>query len=335
MISCWRRSQTTLTSAFHSNGSSRSRTFNLNNSHSVVKQRMPSNFQTNRTFFLKIIESGYEGQRLLFGKNPEKLPPGWWITIPIVYKIIEVDMREGSIWIPSLNAYTKDNVPVTVSGSLFYKIYDSNKACFAVQDYLQSMTYLGTSAARSVIGKYEYDEINGDRNQINESLKQNIHSQCDSWGMLCTRFEIQEFRPQNEHVMRQLELQMEAERKRRENDLNTRASVRTAEGMRDAEILKSEGLLAAAKNGAEAAFVQTQREADGHKYKIMAEAEGKANEIERIAKAFGGDHNLAFQFLTEMNRIDQLKAIATKSQNSTYFLPSGLENIIKKFIPKE
>ena len=65
--------------------------------------------------------------RYSFGRNPVPLKPGLNIAIPVVHTVLNVDMRETSIAIPNLPGYTSDNVPVTCSGSLFYRVTDSYK----------------------------------------------------------------------------------------------------------------------------------------------------------------------------------------------------------------
>lgn len=229
-------------------------------------------------------------------------------------------MREGLIPVDELHAYTKDNVPVTITGSLFYRATNSYKACFEAQDYYRAVQQLGTSAARAVIGQFEYDDINSDRNAINSSLCKIIDESCSSWGVTCTRFEIQDFRPQNDHVEKQLELQVAAERTRRENDLNTRSKLRTAEGEKEALVLKSEGELAATKNAA-----------DANKYRINAETDSRTRLIDETVRALGGNHEIASNYLIEMNKIEQLSAMATGPNNITYFLPTDLLSTIKRF----
>ncbi len=65
------------------------------------------------------------------------------------------------------DAYTKDNVPVTVSGSVFYKVLDAEKVCFSVQNPKQAIQSVGESSFRAVIGRFDYDEIISNRNEIN------------------------------------------------------------------------------------------------------------------------------------------------------------------------
>ena len=140
----------------------------------------------------------------------------------------------------NLNAFTSDNVPVSVAGSLFFKVEDPEKALFSVSNYEDAVSNIGESSARAVIGKFTYDKIISQRTDINTEMVKTIDKSLDIWGILCNRFEITDFAPQNEKVARHLEKQMEAERSRRENELNTQAKIRTSEGERDAIKLQSD-----------------------------------------------------------------------------------------------
>lgn len=171
-------------------------------------------------------------------------------------------MRERNYFIQSISAYTKDNVPVNVAGTLFFKISDANKACFEVEDYENSVFSIGKSTVRAVIGRFEYDRITAERNAINDELKKDIDKGIENWGINCTRFEIQSFCPQSEQVARQLELQMEAERRRRENELVIRAKINTSDGERQSAILSFQGILESSKNQAKTNFALAQKQAE-------------------------------------------------------------------------
>ena len=132
--------------------------------------------------------------------------------------------------VDNMKAYTKDNVPVHASGTIFGKIVDAEKAAYEVSDVWSSVQAVGSSYARTIIGRFEYDKIISERNLLNEELMIVIGDSISNWGVQCTRFELQDFGPMNDSVARQLEKQMEAERARRENELNTLAKVRTSEG---------------------------------------------------------------------------------------------------------
>lgn len=103
-------------------------------------------------------------------------------------------------------AYIKDNVPVDLSGTLFFKVFDSNEACFNVSDYIGSVQNIGTSTIHSTVGRFDYGMLISERNAINDELQLIIGNTISNWGVECTRFEIQSFKPQNKEVEKQLEL---------------------------------------------------------------------------------------------------------------------------------
>ncbi|KAJ6617546.1 hypothetical protein B0H10DRAFT_1878265 [Mycena sp. CBHHK59/15] len=280
-----------------------------------------------RRTFLTIIEQGKEGWRLSLGRNPARLSPGLNINIPLYHSLQKIDLRESSISIPNLPGYTADNVPVTCSGSLFYRIVDGYKACFAISDVQNNIRNTGTSAVRSVLGHFTYDQVIGDRNELNRRLNIVIGNSIANWGVECTRFEIQSFQPANREVERQLELQMEAERNRRKQLLDTQAQINVAEGQKQRVILESEGHLAAKSNEADAAFKTVVREAEARQQQALMEASALAQQIAAVAQAVaapGGaagpsERAQALAALVELRRLEQLRAIAAGKGNATYF----------------
>lgn len=274
-----------------------------------------------------IIEQGHEGWRLSFGRNPIRLEPGLNIKIPGYHTVLDVDMRESSISIPNLPGYTSDNVPVTCSGSLFYRIVDGYKACFEVSDVQANIKNTGMSAVRSVLGSFSYDQVISDRNELNRKLNTVIGNSIVNWGVECSRFEIQTFQPANREVERQLELQMEAERNRRKQLLDTQAQINVAEGQKQRVILESEGHLRAKSNEADAFYKTVVREAEARKQQSLMEASAIAQQVQEIARSIARDKDQitteerthALSTLVELRRLEQLKAIAKSQSNSTYF----------------
>ncbi|KAK7688983.1 hypothetical protein QCA50_007674 [Cerrena zonata] len=280
-----------------------------------------------RRTLVTVIPQGTEGWRLFLGQDPVRLAPGLRLSIPILHQIMHVDMRESSITIPHLPGYTADNVPVTVSGSLFYRIEDGYKSCFAVSDVKQNIEYTGTSVVRSVLGMFTYDQVICDRNEINKKLNTVLGDSISDWGVVCSRFEIQTFKPANREVERQLELQMEAERNRRKQILDTEAAVNIAEGHKRRVILESEAHLVAKENEANAEYKYVVRNAEARKLKALMEASALASQVTELAGSLAGDaknvtpadRQLALNTLVELQRLNQLKAIASSKSNSTYF----------------
>ncbi|KAH7925081.1 stomatin family protein [Leucogyrophana mollusca] len=269
--------------------------------------------------FITVVPQGHEAYRLTLGRDPQRLSPGLHMNIPLLHTLQVVDMREISIPIADLTGFTSDNVPVLVSGSLFFRVKDAYHACFSVHNFTENVRQIGTSAMRSVVGSFHYDAIISDRNGINDKLRSVIGTSINSWGIDCTRFEIQTFKPSNRDVERQLELQMEAERNRRKQLLDTQAQVNIAEGMKQKVILQSEGDMQSKIN-----------QADGEFKARVREAEGFGRQIETIAQAISGEGAVvesearikAVEFITEIRKQDTFRTIATGRGNNTYFLPS-------------
>jgi regulator of protease activity HflC (stomatin/prohibitin superfamily) len=138
-----------------------------------------------------IVKQGREAWRLTLGQSPTRLQPGLHLNVPLLHDLRTIDLRETSSAISDLTGFTSDNVPVVVSGSLFWRVNDSYRACFAVGDYEGNVRAVGTSAMRSVVGHFTYDEVIGDRNKINAKLREVIGRGIEDWGISCTRFEIQ------------------------------------------------------------------------------------------------------------------------------------------------
>ncbi|EJD03876.1 stomatin family protein [Fomitiporia mediterranea MF3/22] len=279
-----------------------------------------------RTLFA-IVHQGHEGWRLSLGRNPVKLEPGLSLMVPLYHTIQEVDMRETSVNITDLTGFTSDNVPVLVSGSLFFRVKDSYDACFSVDNFKKNVANIGTSAMRSVIGHFSYDEVIGDRNKINGKLHETIGNSISKWGVECTRFEVQNFHPSNREVEKQLELQMAAERERRKQILDTQALVNVAEGHKQRAILESEGRLQAQLNTSAGQKQKLILESEGQLEAARNEGKALSQQVDILAAALtepnatptNEERRKALDALLELRRLEQLKAIAAGHGNSTYF----------------
>ena len=290
--------------------------------------------------FVTVIHQAEIAYRELLGGNRVKLEPGLRLDLPILHSIKRIDMREGMVPIPNLHAYTKDNVPVLVNGTLFYKPVDAEKACYEVSDYKDAIAKTGESCFRAVVGNFEFDQIIAQRNELNNELMRVIGKSVARWGMECGRCEVQHFGPQNTSVAQQLEKQMEAERRRRENELDTQARIRTAEGAKAQAVLVSEGELVAAKNRSEGAKIETtlksegelaaaKNRADAAKYQMDMEAKALADQVAILTKVTKNEE-MAINLLLERKRLEHLQAMAQKD-NRIYFVDP--EGSLPKAIP--
>jgi regulator of protease activity HflC (stomatin/prohibitin superfamily) len=261
--------------------------------------------------FISIIQQGCWGVRELLGRDRTLLQPGIRLNIPLLHQFRHVDGRENRFPLDKVTAYTKDGIPVHVSGVIFFKVIDPMKACYSTQDYVGSIYNAGQSAARAITGTQDWDKISRDRNEINRDLNLSIAATCAEWGLECTKFEIQKCEPIDQSIAHDLTRSVTAERRRRENELDTKAEVKTAEGKRDAAILQSEGELIAARNRADAA-----------RYELEQQTVAYGSQVRALADVLGSS-TLATEYLLSRQRLDSLKAVADGPNNSVYFFPDG------------
>jgi regulator of protease activity HflC (stomatin/prohibitin superfamily) len=264
-----------------------------------------------RRSFLTVVNQAEICFREFVGGNRVRLEPGLKICLPLLHTLHRVDSRERGIWIGDLNCFTKDNVPVVASGTLFFKVFDAEKACFAVKNYLSSVDAVGSSSARAVIGRFEYDETIKEREKLNIELQKVIGLSIENWGVECTRFEIGKFDPQNKHTSDNLEKQMQAERARRENELNTQANIRTAEGEKFSKQHKADG-----------DYYTSQKVADAQKYNVNKSTEALIYRIQQIKLSLPTltDEQI-MTIVLEEKRLAHLAEIASHPQGkNTYFV---------------
>jgi len=267
----------------------------------------------NKRNFITVVNQAEVAYREFLGQDRIRLEPGLRLNIPIIHQLYKVSLKEHIANLDNQNAYTKDNVPVVVSGTVFYKVVDVEKAVFSVNSAYQAIKSVGESGFREVIGRFDYDEIISNRNAINTEMMKILGDTTLTWGINTTRLEIQNFGPQNSEVAKQLEKQMQAERSRRENELQTQAGIRTAEGAKQIAVLNSEGLLISAKNKAEA-----------HKYELTTTSSGLSEQIKSLAEQFNGNTLIASKYLLEIKRLEHLQEMA-KTDNKVYFVnPEGI-----------
>jgi regulator of protease activity HflC (stomatin/prohibitin superfamily) len=276
--------------------------------YNMLNQFIPRFRPIIRRNIFTVVNQAEVAYRERFGQNRIRLEPGLKLNIPIVHQLYRVSLKEHIANLDNQNAYTKDNVPVLVSGTVFYKVVDVEKAVFSVNSTYEAIKSVGESSFRAVIGRFDYDEIISNRNAINNEMLQILGNTTLDWGINTTRLEIQNFGPQNDEVARQLEKQMQAERSRRENELQTKADINTAEGAKAIAVLNSEGFLIAAKNKAEAA-----------RYELTATSDGLSGQIKSLAQQFDGDTDKAAKYLLEMKKLEHLQQLAT-TQNKVYFM---------------
>lgn len=145
---------------------------------------------------LNIVPQGHKYIVERFGKLYSIQDSGLFLAIPLVDNIAYVvDMRERALDIPPQSAITRDNVSVEVSGNLFVRFYDAEKAAYGALNPLYSVTQHAQSAMRSAIGEMELDEILHGRARLNSMIKGSLQEAAEPWGLEIRRYEITEITP--------------------------------------------------------------------------------------------------------------------------------------------
>lgn len=240
---------------------------------------IPGNWPvTKSNTIFNIVPQGHKFVVERFGKLHSVEESGWFLAIPLVDQIAYViDVRERAIDIEPQAAITRDNVSVEVSGNLFVKFQDPEKAAYGALNPLYSVTQHAQSAMRSAIGEMELDEILHNRSRVNALIKGGLQEAALPWGLEVRRYEITEITP--DHQIRiAMDKQAAAERDRRENVLRAEGDKRRAQ-------LTSEGVKISLTNESEGNLVKVQNEAEATKQRILLEAQGQAEAIRLTANA--------------------------------------------------
>lgn len=205
---------------------------------------------------------------------------GFFFAVPVVDQISYIiDVRERAVDIPPQSAITRDNVSVEVSGNLFIRVADPEKAAYGARNPLYAVMMHAQSAMRSAIGELELDEILHNRAGLNTLIKGSLQEAAVVWGLEVRRYELTEITP-DDQIRIAMDKQAAAERDRREQVLRAEGDKRRAE-------LTSEGIKISLKNESEGKLIQVTNEAEAEKVRLLRVAEGKAEsmKIQAIAQA--------------------------------------------------
>ena len=208
-----------------------------------------------------------------FGKYLKTLYSGLHFVVPIVDRVIKVDLREQVVDVPPQEVITKDNVVVTVDGVIYYKVVKPEDVVYKVQNFKVAVINLAQTNLRNIIGELTLDETLTSREIINSKLRLTLDEATDAWGVKVTRVELKRIDPPRD-VMEAMHKQMKAEREKRAMILEAEgyreSQIKRAEGEKQAQILQAEGKRQAQILEAEGQAKAIQLVADAERYRILA-----------------------------------------------------------------
>ena len=151
--------------------------------------------------------------------------PGIIILIPIIDKMVRIDMRTITMDVPPQDVITRDNVSIKVNAVIYFQVVDANNAVINVENYLYATSQLAQTTLRSVCGEMELDEILSEREKINLQLQDILDRSTEPWGIKVSHVEVKQI-DLPEEMKRAIAKQAEAERERRAKIIMRKASSR-------------------------------------------------------------------------------------------------------------
>ena len=159
--------------------------------------------------------------------------PGLILLIPLIDRMVKVELRTVTLSIPPQEVITRDNVPCRVNAVAYFRVVDPNRAVVEVENYLLATSQISQTALRSVLGKAEFDQLLSDRERLNEELQKIIDESTEPWGVKVTAVEIKDVEIP-EQMQRAMARQAEAERERRAKIINSEGEFQAAQKLTDA-----------------------------------------------------------------------------------------------------
>ena len=159
--------------------------------------------------------------------------PGLIILIPIVDKLVRVDLRVITYDIPPQDVITKDNVSIKVNAVLYFQVTDANRSIVSVANFFEATSQIAQTTLRSVLGQVELDELLADREKINAQLQKIIDDQTEPWGVKVSVVEVKNVDLPPEMV-RAIAKQAEAERERRAKIIHAQGEFEAAQKLSEA-----------------------------------------------------------------------------------------------------
>jgi regulator of protease activity HflC (stomatin/prohibitin superfamily) len=182
---------------------------------------------------VRVLREYERGVIFRLGRLIAQKGPGLILLIPLIDRMVKIDLRTVTLNIPPQEVITRDNVPCRVNAVAYFRVVDSNRAVVEVENYLLATSQISQTALRSVLGKAELDQLLADRERLNEELQKIIDESTEPWGVKVIAVEIKDVEIP-EQMQRAMARQAEAERERRAKIINSEGEFQAAQKLTDA-----------------------------------------------------------------------------------------------------
>ena len=182
---------------------------------------------------IKIINQYERGVVLTLGKYSYTVSPGLKVIIPIIQRMIKVDMRITTTDIPKQEVITKDNLPIGINAVVYFQVLRPEDVILKIQDYYYAVTQYAQTALRDVIGGVDLDTLLTEREKIAEEIKILIDKEITGWGVDVTAIKMQDIElPSDMKLVMAKQAQAERERRatiiRAEGELSASVNLKKA-----------------------------------------------------------------------------------------------------------
>jgi regulator of protease activity HflC (stomatin/prohibitin superfamily) len=203
---------------------------------------------------LRILREYERGVIFRLGKLLRAKGPGLIVLIPVVDRMVKMDLRVVTIDVARQEVMTRDNVPATVDAVVYFRVVDPVAAVIKVENFLKATSLIAQTTLRSVLGQAPLDDLLSQRESLNLKLQEIIDRQTEPWGVKVTAVEVKDV-SLPDSMKRAMAKQAEAERERRAKIVNAEGEFQAAEKMVEAAAMISKEPIAL-----QLRFLQTMRE---------------------------------------------------------------------------
>jgi len=212
---------------------------------------------------IRVINEYERGVVFRLGRLSHMKSPGLRMVIPLIDRVVKVDLRTIDLEVPALEVLTQDHVAVTVSAVVYLQVVNPPLAVIKVANYRAATMQLVQSTLRSVLGQVLLNDLLSERERVNEAIGRVLDDETEPWGVKVSMLEIKDAQLP-ETMLRALGREAEAERETRAKLISAEGELAAARALTDAALV-----IAAAPNALQLRYLQTLREIGGEQNTVI------------------------------------------------------------------
>jgi regulator of protease activity HflC (stomatin/prohibitin superfamily) len=159
--------------------------------------------------------------------------PGLFILLPLIDRMVKIDLRTVTMDVPPQDVITRDNVPARVNAVVYFRVTDPNRSVIEVENHVLATSQISQTTLRSVLGQKDLDQLLTNREEINEELQAIIDEQTDPWGVKVSVVEVKDVEIPTQ-MQRAMARQAESERERRAKIIAAEGEYQASQRLRQA-----------------------------------------------------------------------------------------------------